>query len=91
MLRYLIVEILFPLLLFALLRSFLRGFFQSKRDVRRDAAPAAERPNLVTGGELKKDPVCGVYVSTGASVTRTVDGRVVHFCSTECRDKYVGG
>ena len=46
------------------------------------------QPSVVAGGELKKDPVCGTYVSTGASVTRKVDGQLVHFCSTECRDKY---
>jgi YHS domain-containing protein len=84
MLRYLIVDILLPLLLFALLRSFLRGLFQPKH------APPLSRPNVVVGGELKKDLVCGTYVSTAASVTRTVDGQVLHFCSKECRDKYRG-
>ena len=44
--------------------------------------------SVVVGGALTKDPVCGTYVSTGASVTRTVDGQVLHFCSKECRDKY---
>jgi YHS domain-containing protein len=84
MLRYLIVDILLPLLLFALLRSLFRGLFQT----RRAPPPPASRPSVVAGGELKKDPVCGTYVSTSASVTRTVDGQVLHFCSKECRDKY---
>ena len=83
MLRYLIVDILLPLLAFAILRSFFRGLFQTRR-----APPPASRPSVVVGGELKKDPVCGTYVSTGASVTRTVDGQLLHFCSKECRDKY---
>ena len=87
MLRYLIVDILLPLLVFALLRSLFRGLFQTRRDMTRQAAPPS-RPNVVVGGELKKDPVCGTYVSTGASVKRTVDGEVLHFCSKECRDKY---
>jgi YHS domain-containing protein len=87
MLRYLIVDILLPLLAFLLLRSVLRSLFQTGRDVTRQA-PSPPRPNVVAGGELKKDPVCGTYVSTGASVTRTVDGQVLHFCSKECRDKY---
>jgi YHS domain-containing protein len=43
---------------------------------------------LQAGGELKRDPVCGTYVSTAVSVKRTVKGEVVHFCSEECRDKY---
>jgi YHS domain-containing protein len=90
MLRYLIVDILLPLLVFALLRSFFRGIFQTRRDVTRPAqhAPLPSQPNVMVGGELKKDPVCGTYVSTGASVTRTVDGQLLHFCSKECRDKY---
>ncbi len=90
MLRYLIVDILLPLLVFALLRSFLRSLFQTGRNVTRppQQAPPSTRPNVVVGGELKKDPVCGTYVSTGASVTRTVNGQLLHFCSKECRDKY---
>ena len=47
-------------------------------------APGREQ----SGGELKKDPVCGTFVATGSSIKRTVDGKVVHFCSTACRDKY---
>ena len=51
--------------------------------------PATPRePPVVSGGELKKDPVCGTYVSTSLSVTSRVNGEVVHFCSKECRDKY---
>ena len=90
MLRYLIVDILLPLLVFALLRSLFRGLFQTGRNVARQDrhAPPPSRPNVVVGGELKKDPVCGTYVSTGASVTRTVNGELLHFCSKECRDKY---
>ena len=87
MLRYLIVDILLPLLVFALLRSFLRSLFQTKKDVTR-SAPEQARPTVFAGGELKKDPVCGTYVSAGASVTRTVNGQLLHFCSKECRDKY---
>ncbi len=41
-----------------------------------------------THGELKKDPVCGTFVSTSSSVKQTVNGELVHFCSTACRDKF---
>lgn len=37
---------------------------------------------------LHQDPVCGTYVATDTSLKRIVDGRVVHFCSVECRDRY---
>ena len=49
--------------------------------------PAAPRPQQ-SGGELKKDPVCGTFVAVASSIKRNVDGEVVHFCSTACRDKY---
>ena len=85
--RFLLVRILFPLLLFWLLRSVLKSLFA-------DSSPrvpqnrASEVPPTTAVGELKKDPVCGTYVSTGASLTRSVNGEVLHFCSKECRDKY---
>jgi YHS domain-containing protein len=41
-----------------------------------------------SGGELKKDPVCGTFVAVSSSIKRDVDGQVLHFCSTTCRDKY---
>ena len=85
MLRFLIVEIVLPVLVFLLVRSLLKNMFGARRDVR----PAQPRdPGVVSGGELKKDPVCGTYVSAALSVTRTVNGELVHFCSQECRDKY---
>jgi YHS domain-containing protein len=87
MFRYFILEVLVPILIFTLLRSILRSLFQSNRTVTRSAPPPSQPP-VFAGGELKKDPVCGTYVSTSASVTRKVNGEVLHFCSAECRDKY---
>lgn len=39
---------------------------------------------------LQQDPVCGTYVAIDSSLKRIIDGKVVHFCSAECRDKYRG-
>jgi len=47
-------------------------------------------PSTPAGGELKKDPVCGTFVSTATSVKKTVGLSVLHFCSVECRDKFQG-
>ena len=89
MIRAFFVDFLLPLLFFLLARSILRGFFQggSGRDTTRDR-PAPGAPAVQAGGELKRDPVCGTYVSTAVSVKRTIKGEVVHFCSEECRDKF---
>ena len=87
MIRAFFVEFVFPLLLFLLVRSLLRSFLSSYRSVAaRRAAP--QPPVGPTGGELKRDPVCGTYVSPAASVSRTVNGKVLYFCSKECRERY---
>ena len=89
MIRAFFVEIVFPLLVFFLIRSVFRGLFQSFRGSSPPTRYAPPRePAVSAGGELKKDPVCGTYVYTAASVTSTVHGQVMHFCSKECRDKY---
>jgi YHS domain-containing protein len=92
MIRFLVFRLLFPLLVLFFVRAVLRAVFGVLRQgglgqpattgngaQRRDSPPVAE---------LKKDPVCGTYVSAATSLTRTINGSVVHFCSSECRDKY---
>lgn len=89
MIRTFFVEFLLPLLIFLMARTFLRGLFSSPRE-RSGSGPAPVAPQVQAGGELKRDPVCGTYVSTAVSLSKTVKGQVVYFCSTECRDKYQG-
>jgi YHS domain-containing protein len=84
MFRTLIVEFLLPLLIFLLLRNLLRGLFASSVPQRRAADPPLASP----GGELKKDPVCGTYVSTATSIREKANGEVVYFCSAACRDRF---
>jgi YHS domain-containing protein len=45
-------------------------------------------PREQSGGELKKDPVCGTFVAVASSIKTTINGEIIHFCSTACRDKY---
>lgn len=35
-----------------------------------------------------KDPVCGMTVETAKAKTSVFAGRIYHFCSTSCRDKF---
>ncbi len=79
-----ILDFLYYIAIFLLLRSILKGFLAGRR--RPPKAPPREP--IQAGGELKKDPVCGTYVSVAASFTRTVNGEVLHFCSKECSDRY---
>lgn len=38
---------------------------------------------------LHQDPVCGTYVAANSSLRKICRGKVFHFCSEECRDRYV--
>ncbi len=55
------------------------------------ASQGAPRPTgqVPLTGELKKDPVCGTYIAAATSIKETVGGQTFHFCSQQCRDKYV--
>lgn len=89
MLRFFLIEVVLPILLFTLLRAVVRSIFQSAKTARTPQTTPRQSPHVQAGGELKKDPVCGTYVSTAVAVTKTIDGQLVHFCSQECRDKYL--
>lgn len=52
------------------------------------AGPATEMPTA--GRKLVRDPVCGVHIAEVLAIPLREGGEVVHFCSTACRDQYVG-
>ena len=91
--RWLIVRIIGPLVMILVARSLIVALikacsqFFGTAPVETRQAPETEASRA--GGELKKDPVCGTYVSPGAAVSKRIKGDVVYFCSPECRDKYV--
>jgi len=86
--KFLIFRLLVPLLLFLIVRSVLRGLFTSSTTS--PDRPREAPPKVPTGGELRKDPVCGTYVSVLAGVREKVKGETVYFCSIDCRDRYKG-
>jgi YHS domain-containing protein len=85
MIRFLIVRILVPLLLFLLIRAALRSIFSSGNT----AKVRPDRNKVPAGGELRKDPVCGTYVSVVTGLSQKSNGKTLYFCSEECRKKYV--
>ena len=52
--------------------------------------PAPPRPKVSEGGELKRDPVCGTFISTATAVQKKVGGELYYFCSAACREKFRG-
>jgi YHS domain-containing protein len=37
---------------------------------------------------LQMDPVCGTYVAVDSSFKKIAAGKVYHFCSVECRNRF---
>jgi YHS domain-containing protein len=90
MLRWLAELILFTIVI-SVIRSAItwvqRAFTGGRQPSRTVRGPAGgAHGNAAT--MLQQDPVCGTYVAVDSSLKRVVNGRVLHFCSPECRDKY---
>ena len=86
-------RVILYLLLAVVLISMLRGVIGIVGKLFGDfagASSSAKRPAVPTGGELKKDPVCGTFLSPVGAIQKRVGGTVYYFCSGECRDKFRG-
>ena len=69
------------------MRSVIRTLFAARRTEPAKRSPEPP-PVPSAGGELKKDPICGTYVSVASSLREKVAGEVVYFCSDECRKRF---
>ncbi len=73
----------------SMLRSVIGAVGKLFGDFVNPAPPAAaRRPAVPSGGELKKDPVCGTFISTATAIQKKVGSEVYYFCSSTCRDKF---
>lgn len=84
MLRVFIYTVLLILFVRALTR-FWNGVVEGASGV-----PPRARSSSVPqrGVQMARDPVCGTFVVPGRSVTLTVAGEPLYFCSTDCRDRF---
>jgi YHS domain-containing protein len=87
-LAILIASILLISLLRAIIGVVMKGFAGLFSEQSNPLASKPQQPDVPLAGELKRDPVCGTYVSTASSVKKTIGGEVLHFCSIDCRDKH---
>lgn len=84
---YAIVAVLAISLLRSVIGIVAKGFFDAVHPQR---SPQQQRPSVQAGGELRRDPVCGTFISTATALQKKVAGEVYYFCSEECRKKYRG-
>jgi YHS domain-containing protein len=86
------VNSLSRILRFLLWAIFLGAIFSLLRQRMRLAGRDSANPRRSLRREpltLHRDPFCGTHVSPEVSVRITHGGQELHFCSTECRDRYL--
>jgi YHS domain-containing protein len=93
-LLYLIVGVVILTLLRSVLeavgKAFAGGTSSSPTASSTGSSPRSS-PRSSPHGEpqmLKKDPVCGTFVSEATAVQKTKGGQTYYFCSAACRDKF---
>ncbi len=81
--------VILALFLKAMARS-LGSLFRSPRvHIRTSAGSATSAPSAAPHrGEMARDPVCGMFVSTELSQQLRRGTDTLHFCSRECLEKY---
>jgi YHS domain-containing protein len=46
-------------------------------------------PDQAANTKLVRDPVCGMHVAQGLALPLKQGAETLHFCSAECREKYL--
>jgi len=88
-----LLDILEFVILALFLKAMSRGlgslFGSSRVHIRTSGGgPAAPTPATPHRGEMARDPMCGMFVSTELSQQLRRGADTVHFCSRECMEKY---
>jgi YHS domain-containing protein len=92
MLRFVVI-LLVSILLISIVRSIVGMIMHGFSELMKGPSQTPEKargPEVPVAGELKKDPVCGTYVSTATAFKRSAAGDTIYFCSAECRDRFKG-
>ncbi len=71
--------------------KLLGGGFSFRNPSYKAGQTVSQPEGIRTSGELRKDPVCGTFVSTTTPYSKSSNGVVSYFCSKECRDLFKSG
>ncbi len=79
--------IVLALAAYVLYRLFANDILKKRQ--KEEKVDKKEMERKVAAGEMVKDPVCGAYVSIDDSITVRDGEKRYHFCSYDCRDKFI--
>jgi YHS domain len=82
---YLIVGVIILTLLRSVVEAIGKAFAGGPAS---PAPPSSGAPRGQASQSLKKDPVCGTFVSAATALQKSKGGETYYFCSAECRDKF---
>jgi len=82
---YVVVGVVILTLLRSVLEAVGKAFSSASSS---PSSPPAGPPRGQAPQSLKKDPVCGTFVSVATAMQKTKGGETYYFCSAECRDKF---
>ncbi|QOY89934.1 hypothetical protein [Paludibaculum fermentans] len=86
LLAFLFVVPLIRSILGLLARAFTSFAF---KNTSQPAGANPQPPRVPSGGTLRKDPVCGTYVSEALALKRVSSGETFYYCSEECKKKHL--
>jgi hypothetical protein len=78
------------LVLWLIVRAVSRMFTGRQTPAPRGRPRPAAKPVERLGGTLVRDPQCGTYIPESRAIRVGSGDEVQFFCSTTCRDAYVG-
>lgn len=84
----LIFYVVVGVIILTLLRSVLEAVGKAFSSGASSPSPVSGSPRGQAPQSLKKDPVCGTFVSTETAMQKTKGGETYYFCSAECKDKF---
>jgi YHS domain-containing protein len=85
-LLYLVVGVIILSLLRSVVEAIGKAFSSGPNTTAASRGPGENRGQAPQA--LKKDPVCGTFVSAATAMQKSKGGETFYFCSAECRDKF---
>jgi len=83
-----LLDAIFALMMLRMLYGALRQFIAPRRAKHDARTSPAGQPAADAGGQMVRDPECGMFVSTELSHRLRKGGATLHFCSEGCLEKY---
>jgi YHS domain-containing protein len=84
-----ILRALFWVLVVSWTLSMLRGLVRKMAGGTSNAHPDRAPRKDAVGRKLVRDPVCGMHIAEGLAIALSDGVESVHFCSLECRERYL--